>query len=164
MTYILIRSFKSFSINVNLSKPLSAVHEMIFCYVKRQSVNWRYVEDVFQSLIILIIVWSYFSNIRTQIRFVNGNSIPLFGIRLIMEEITAVALDLGYQKRKVVWNKLIWSEDFGCCTIEIVFLSPRWFPCRLSLIAVKRGFLIHKVAIAIYLVVLINVSEIVFSC
>lgn len=81
-----------------------------------------------------------------------------------MEEVATVTLNLWNQKRKVISHKLVRSEYFGCGTIEVIIFSPRRLPVSHSLVTIEKALLVYEVTIAVYLIVLVDISEVVFAC
>jgi hypothetical protein len=77
-----------------------------------------------------------------------------------MEEIAAVSLDVRDVKGEVIGLELIRSEYLGRCTVEIVILGPRSQHLGNRFVSVKRAVLVGKIAVAVYLVVLIDVSKV----
>jgi hypothetical protein len=80
-----------------------------------------------------------------------------------MEEVAPVALDLRDQQRKVIRFELVRSKYFGGSTVEIVLFSPRRFPPSNCLVACEPSIVIDKISVAVDLVVLVDVSVIVFA-
>lgn len=111
--------------DVHSIEPLGAVHKMIFRYVQWEAVDRRYVEHVLQSLVVLIVMGGYFSDVGAEIRNMEIHSIAGVDIALIMEEVAAVALDLWDEERQVICYKLVWCEYLCSCTVEVVLFRPR---------------------------------------
>ena len=80
-----------------------------------------------------------------------------------MEEVAAVSLNLRNQKWEIIRFELIWCKYFGCSSVEIVVFFPRSFPGPYGLIPCEPGVVIHKILVAIDLVILIDISKIIFS-
>lgn len=149
---------------INFFYPLSTVHEMIFRDVQGKSIDRRYVEYIGQWLIVLVIVWGHLPYLFIEVGNVQIDSESLLFVGLSVEVIAAISLYLGNKEGHVVCLELIWGKYFGSGSVKVIILCPRWSPLPHSLITVEPSVIINGIPIAIYLIVLINISVVVLTC
>jgi hypothetical protein len=78
--------------------------------------------------------------------------------------IASVALDLSDEQGHVVSFELVGSEYFGSCAVEVVFLRPRRSPFPLGLVSIEESVVVDEVAVAVDLVVLVDLCEVLLPC
>jgi len=81
--------------DIHLSEPVSAVHEVVFGDIERQSIYRWHIKHILKGLIILVILRWNLTNFMIEIGDVEIDSKPFHLKWFTMEMITAVALNLG---------------------------------------------------------------------
>ena len=149
--------------DIHSVEPLSAVHEMIFGDEERQPVDGRDIKHIFESLVVLVVVGRHLSDVRTEESHIKLHSVSLCLLRLVMEKVAAVTLHLRDQQRKIVSLELVRREYLCSCTVKVVVFLPRRFPLTDCLVSVEGKVLVDEIPLSIYLVILVNVAEIVLT-